>query len=109
MSDFPTAKQYQHRQIHQRWVFAAQTDPQYGGPMFAANLNLAKQVLQRYGSKELVEFFNKTGVGSHPEVIRLLWNMGMDRSKGPTANDNLQAKRPKTIGELFYPGFDGNP
>ena len=109
MSQLPTAKQKQHRQIHQKWVFAAQTDPQFGGPLFAANLNLAKQVLQRYGSKELVEFFNKTGVGSHPEVIRLLWNMGRDRSKSPAINDNRLSQRPKTIGELFYPGFDGNP
>ena len=95
--------------LHEQWVFRSQIDPQFGGPLFDKNLELAKQVIKTYGTKQFNDFLNITGHGSHPEVIRIFWKIGQALARAHTANDNFLTKSPpKTIGELFYPGFDGD-
>ena len=98
-----------NQDLHHEWIFRSQTDPQLGGPRFEHNLNLAKQVIQQFGNKQFIDFLNVTGHGNHPEVIRIFWKIGQALAKAQAANDDRPLKAaPKTIGELFYPGFDGN-
>ena len=107
MTDTASQLDLRHQHIHQFWVRRVQTDQQMGGPHFDATLALAKQVMRRYGTPQLLDFFNKTGTGSHPELVRIFARIGQALNKAQALNDNQPPKRPKTIGELFYPGFDG--
>ena len=98
-----------HRSLHSEWVYQSQTDPDFGGPRFSHNLALAKLAVTHYGGQKVKDLFNQTGLGSHPELIRMFWKIGRSMAHSPAFNDNgklLPIK--KDIGALFYPGFDGD-
>ena len=96
-----------HKARQNQWVHQAQTDPQFGGPLFEQNLKLAQQAVQHFGDKKFQEVLNITGLGSHPDVIRVFWRIGQAMNKAPNANDNrLLERSSKSIGQLFYPGFE---
>jgi hypothetical protein len=92
-----------HHALHRHWAKQARNDSEYGGPSFRANLAVAKQVLNRFGNRQLTATLEKTGWGSHPELIRFLWKVGqaLQKLKGPPRDDF------KAIADLFYPGFNG--
>lgn len=43
---------------------------------FDANLNLAKAVLNKFGDEAAVKFINDTGLGDHPEFIKMFHKIG---------------------------------
>lgn len=56
------------------WREASLADPELGGgkpEVLAAKVADAKQALERFGSKEFAAFVEKTGFGSHPEVLKV--------------------------------------
>jgi hypothetical protein len=58
------------------WADAAQSDPEIGGAAFQRELDYAHQALKVYGTPELHEALESTGLGNHPELIRLLSKIG---------------------------------
>jgi len=88
-----------HESIHQDWVNQAKSDPEYGGKNFDANLQRAKIGLRKFGSPKLQKFLEESGLGSHPEMLRLFWILGQSAQK-PTA-----PTREKDLRALFYPNF----
>jgi hypothetical protein len=46
------------------------------GQDFDKNLNFAKFAIKEFGSEELVAALDKTGFGSHPEMLKMLAKMG---------------------------------
>ena len=56
------------------WRDASLADPELGGgkpEVLAAKVAEAKQALEKFGSKEFAAFVEKTGFGSHPEVLKV--------------------------------------
>lgn len=66
----------QQTQAAQAWAEASKTDKEFGGPSMDANLAVAKQALEAFGSPELRALLEKTGLGNHPEVIRMFYRAG---------------------------------
>ncbi len=64
-----------------KWAEDARADKEFGGDNFDANLATAKKALDAYGSKELGDMLRTTGLGNHPEVIRLLVKVGKSVSE----------------------------
>lgn len=58
------------------WVTAAKADPEFGGAKFDENVAVAKQALDTFGTPELKNLLKESRLGSHPEVIRLLFKAG---------------------------------
>lgn len=58
------------------WAEASRTDKDFGGDKLDANLGIAKKALDKFGSPALREMLRDTGLGNHPEVIRLLLRAG---------------------------------
>ena len=84
--------------LHRRWVAQTKNDSELRGPQFKEKLEIARLVLKRYGNKGLVDILEQTRMGSHPELIKCLWRVGKALS--------ISKQKPKSIGELFYPGFN---
>ena len=59
-----------------QWEAATKKDKLLGGDKLEANLATAKLALDSFGSPELKQFLAKSGLGSHPEVIRMLHKVG---------------------------------
>lgn len=61
------------------WADALPSDPEIAGKdgtEYAANVARAKQALNKFGSPKLKEELNKTGLGNHPELVRLFVRVG---------------------------------
>jgi hypothetical protein len=65
------------------WQGALRTDKEFGGAKFAENFELAKQGLEKFGTPEFKQFLFETGLGSHPEIVRVLY-----RAAKATAEDS---------------------
>lgn len=88
--------------IHKGWTDASTADKEFGGEKLAENLGVARKALDNFGSPELSKLLDDTGLGNHPEVIRLLYRAGkaisedkfVAGSAGPSASNPLDVLYP---------------
>lgn len=59
-----------------KWQSQSRNDREFGGSAIDANLSVAKRALDTYGTPELKELMETTGMGNHPEVIRFFFRVG---------------------------------
>jgi len=79
--------------IRNEWAEASKADKDFGGEHLQANLGIAKKALDRFGTSELRSLLSETGLGNHPEVIRLLLRAGKAISE-----DKVVPSRTETTG-----------
>lgn len=65
-----------YNQTVKDWVDEAKGDSEIGGAAFDENVGLAKRGIDSFGTPKLVEVLNQTGLGNHPEFIRLFTRIG---------------------------------
>lgn len=70
-----------HAQLVTSWVEAAKVDQEIGGDAFAENLAIARKALETFGTPELKDVLNMTGLGNNPEVIRAFYRAGKNISE----------------------------
>lgn len=58
------------------WADTAKTDKEFGGEKLNENLSVAKKALDQFATPELRTLLNETGLGNHPEVIRMFYRAG---------------------------------
>lgn len=85
-----------HAKLVESWAEQVKTDSEIGGDKLAENLGVARKALEAFGTPELRDVLNATGLGNHPEVIRAFYKVGKAISedrfvggapKSGTAND----------------------
>jgi len=88
--------------IHSEWSETSKTDKEFGGEKLQENLSIAKKTLEKYGTPELSELINKSGLGNNPEVIRLFYRVGKDLSTDTFVGGQRSGKdnAPKSTSEL---------
>lgn len=67
--------------VKAEWEAAAKTDKEFGGDKLNDSLATAKKALDAYSSPEFKKFLGETGLGNHPEMIRLLVKAGQQISE----------------------------
>lgn len=60
----------------EEWQSQSRHDKEFGGAHFNENLAVAKRGLEQFGSPELTQILEQTGLGNHPAVIRAFYKMG---------------------------------
>lgn len=71
------AKQQEaHATQVQKWLESSKTDKDFGGEKFDASIKQAKVAVEKFGTPLLKELLDGTGLGNHPEVIRLFHRIG---------------------------------
>lgn len=83
------------------WADAARADPEIGGAKFTEHLAAAQAALRQFQSPALVAMLNETGVGNHPEMIRLLAKVGRAIGEDKLVTGNAPA-RERTTAEVLY-------
>ncbi len=58
------------------WADAAKADKEFGGDKLAENLGVAKKAMDAFATEELRALLNESGLGNHPEVIRMFYRAG---------------------------------
>lgn len=89
-----------------QWVDSVKADKEIGGAKLAETQEICRQAVARFGGKELSDFLNQTGFGSHPAVVKAFHKIGMsireDNSAGrvgngsPTENNKMKQRYPNT-------------
>lgn len=81
------------------WRNAAEQDNEYGGAKFQENLSVANRALARFGTPPLMQFLEASGLGNHPELIRLLYRTGKAISVDTPVGSDAGSGSPRFIGE----------
>ena len=102
------------------WEKQGQDDPFVGGKDYEANKGLANAVIAKFGLskimvdgketqsiKPLVDALSITGAGNHPEILRLLVNVGKaigeDKLRGGTSQNTPE---PRTLAQRIFSTVD---
>ena len=77
MAPVMQARQLEQLQaVRADWAESAKTDKEFGGEKLAENLGMAKKALDTFATPELRALLNESGLGNHPEVIRMFYRTG---------------------------------
>lgn len=60
----------------QTWSKQTAEDSELGGSALASTMSLAGRVFNTFGSPELGQFLNQTGLAHHPELVRFMHKVG---------------------------------
>ena len=87
--------------VQQEWAATAKADQEFGGEKLAENLSVAKKALDMFGTPALSELLNQSGLGNHPEVIRMMYRAGKaissDSYVGPSSGSGSAKSQPKDM------------
>lgn len=84
------------------WAEEVRTDKEIGGQKFDENLKAAQSALARFGSPELKQLLDSTGLGNHPELVRLCAKIGKAMAEDTFVAGGGGAVGPVTEAS-FYP------
>ena len=56
----------------EQWAADVKADKEIGGDNLISNLSAAQRALDQFGTPELKEYLNTTGLGNHPDLVKTL-------------------------------------
>lgn len=105
VSGFAEAQRAELEGKVESWKQEVEDDKEIGGAAFKQNVELAHRVLARYGSPSLRQALNETGLGNHPELVRVFVRIGKAMADDQLVMPGTQSAGKRPIEEVFY----GNP
>lgn len=87
--------------LRETWQNEAKADAEYGGAKLQESLGHAAQFRDAYGTPKLTELLNESGLGDHPEVVRLFARAGKALSDATFVNPGKTAAE-RQPGTGFY-------
>jgi len=101
--EIAAAQKARHDALVNGWAESAKTDPEFGGEKLVANLAVAKEAMGKVATPELVKFLNETGLGNHPDMIRLFYRLGAKVNPGAFVPAGQGKGQPTNPGAKLYP------
>jgi hypothetical protein len=109
MSSASERNMAQVREKTEQWAKDAEADKEIGGGNFQSSVTDAKTALDKFGTPEFKNLLNQSGVGNHPELIRLLSRVGKAMREDKMVTTSSQpARAQKSFAEAFYPSMSAN-
>lgn len=85
------------------WLAAAKADKEFGGEKFDETLKTVQAAFAKFGSPELKQFIEATGLGNHPELIRAFAKIGAASREDAPASGTPAGQQPKTMAQILFP------
>lgn len=97
--------QEKHLQTRAEWVNNIKTDKEFGGEKFNETIARAQRVLRdpEIGSTHLTQLLESTGLGDHPELIKLLARIDKKYGEDKTVEGKPSGTKYKSVAEILYP------
>tara|TARA_R100001377_G_C3192779_1_gene111299 strand:- start:1640 stop:2296 length:657 start_codon:yes stop_codon:yes gene_type:complete len=92
--------------LKNEWQAETKKDKEIGGKEFSANLGVAKQALEKFGTPELSEAVELTGMGNHPEFIRLLYRVGKTLKEDKVMVEGANTSAPVDRAKVLFPDMN---
>lgn len=98
----------QFEQQAKEWVETMKTDKDIGGEAFPKNVEMAKRVVGRFGSTELQQALDSSGLGNHPGLVKMLVQIGKAMSEDQLVlpGSSTPSAPKKSMEEKFYGGTE---
>lgn len=96
-------------QAHQKWIEQAKNDPEIGGNHFESSAENAKRVVDRFGTDEFKKELNRTGLGNHPELLRIFARIGKSMAEDTFDRAPASGAGKKDLVSIFYPESTNQP
>jgi hypothetical protein len=85
------------------WAAEAKADKEIGGEAFGKNAELAKRVIDKYGSDTFKKSLDETGFSNNPELLRLLVRIGKQMGEDSFVLPRSQPQSTgKSMAEVLY-------
>ena len=75
----------QWQQQIEQWAEQVKADKDLGTD---ASIGAAQKAMDKFGSPELKQYLNETGLGNHPELVRIFANIGKAMSEDGLVTGN---------------------
>lgn len=95
--------------IRAEWGQQSTTDQEFGGDKLQENLAVAKKALDTFGTPELAKLLNESGLGNHPEVIRVFYRAGKAISEDSKLVTGRQPSGQASDARRLYAASNMNP
>lgn len=89
--------------LKEKWEGEVKADPEIGGDNFEQTNVYAQAALKEFGGEKLSEALDMTGMGSHPEVIRLFAKVGKAMSDDKFHFGRGGGQEGKSHADILYP------
>lgn len=97
-----------HNKRVESWLQEATSDKEIGGTEINRNIELAKRVVDTFGTPLLKQQLEATGFGSHPELLRLFVRIGKASGEDRMVSGSKgTAPKAKSAADLLF-GEDSN-
>jgi hypothetical protein len=84
------------------WVDASKKDTEIGGEKFAQSAEIAKRVVNRFGTEAFKKALNETGLGNHPELVRVFVRIGRAMTDDQLVIASGQPTAPRSAADVLY-------
>lgn len=104
LMSYAARQKAQTEEARNSWAEATKSDRELGGEKLQQTVEVARRVIDRFGSEEFKKQLNDTGLGNHPELIRILYRVGKVMSSDQTILGGAPAKpvESKSAAEVIY-------
>jgi hypothetical protein len=105
----PTIATRQSEQLEaarQQWAADAKADKEFGGDKLNENLAFGKKALDTFGTPELRTLLNDSGLGNHPEVIRMMVRAGKAISEDRVVTGGGAITTDQSTAQRMYPNMN---
>ena len=82
------------------WAETVKADKEIGGDKLTANLSAAQRALDQFGTPELKEYLEGTGLGNHPELVKAFIKISKAMSEDGMVDGSNQGQR--SAAEVLY-------
>lgn len=65
----------------EQWAADVKADKEVGGDRLTENLSAAQRALDQFGTPALKEYLNTTGLGNHPDLVKVFIRVGKSMSE----------------------------
>jgi hypothetical protein len=89
---------------NKRWIEAGMADSEIGGDKYKESAELAKRVVEKFGTKELMEGLDNSGLGNYHEFVKMMSRIGRAMDNDRLIIGDQTNKQPKDIAERMYGG-----
>ena len=84
------------------WLDDAKADKEIGGENFTKNAELSYRVIEKFGTKEFKKALEDTGLGNHPELVRVFVKIGQAMGPDKFLPVGTTGKEDKSLADVFY-------
>ncbi|MES0236458.1 peptidase [Citrobacter sedlakii] len=88
------------QQTTEQWAADVKADKEIGGDKLPSNLSAAQRALDQFGTPELKEYLNTTGLGNHPDLVKTFVKIGKAMSEDSMVTGGNDGQR--SAAEVLY-------